>query len=349
MVLASQVELVFEGQRVAVAGSLADRRGALRACANTAEAHFGVISQSYGFFDSSEHVDSLPDFENAIQRAGDGPLVLHIREDRKARNIRMAMKAMEARILAKVEDSLSSMHQDIQQTNAKMNAGLAPLVQSIAMDQIDLKTTVDQISTEAFLSRSDLLESIDELSREAFEARVDSVAAIEELEQKIQSLTESTSGAVRDLALLELQLEQDLAAQAECELNMAPQSSLEILKAEVCSLGRNHMSSSLEATASRTSTSGTTTTGTVTSACDLDVSRPSQTVQEVTKPDAWMQWAKESLVAVPFSSKIAVAPPPPCAAFDKKVPFVQPFTVQRLRTTSRMTSSHSMPLLAPLQ
>merc|ERR1719247_2435231 len=123
--------------------------------------------------------------------------MFHAFEGPEGKRLVMAMKALEDKIVARVEQSLITMRQDIKQTNTKteaqswMQKDLSQRMEDLnteAMDsRTDLLQRLEEISLEAYESRCDLLTRTDEISSEALEARVDCMASLEELEQKIMS------------------------------------------------------------------------------------------------------------------------------------------------------------------
>lgn len=332
----------------------------------------------------------------------------------------MAMKALEEKILAKVETSLAEMRHDIQQTKSTVSTHIIPMVQNIATEQKDLCSRVEVLSIDAFESRSDLIAQIDDINREALEARADVLASFEELEMKMNL----SSPAVRELEFLETQLDQDLEAQAMFDFGSAQHDGLETLKEEVCALNQKHTVAAHEAAppssrAAPNQSQAIEDKEHTKTACDVDSSvqlssrkqkvashqgvvasshteldqnrpfqdaerhktacevdlldRPSSKTrhaQDEKGPDSCLQWSKEKFADASdgwnsrfagafYSSKMTISPPPGAMLekkslvgtpmFDKKsVPFAPGFNVHRPRPSARLTSCHSMPVLAPL-
>merc|ERR1712151_915818 len=71
------------------------------------------------------------------------------------------------RIVASVEASIREVRDEIEQNQAKMCSGLAPVVQRLAMDQMDLKSKLDENFTPALFGfasqQSELVAKIDNI------------------------------------------------------------------------------------------------------------------------------------------------------------------------------------------
>merc|ERR1712194_260479 len=96
-------------------------------------------------------------------------------------------------------------------------------------------------------------------------------------------------------------------------------------------------------------------------ACDLDLSDHASSSTPKASKDlgAWSQYPGLRAAEAPYSSKIGVKgelfastmkmTAPPSIPFNKRPPLAAPtFTPHRLRPVTHMTSSQSMPFLAPL-
>lgn len=302
----------------------------------------------------------------------------HSFEGPDGRRMVMAMKALEEKILARVETTLLGMRQDIQQNKSKAQAQ-SWMLRNIVAEQKDLSTRVDELSKEAFESRSDLMAQIDEVSREAlesrsdlmtrveelsqeaFEARLDCLASLEDLEQKIESsnieLEEDTLPEVcvrkpgdAELEVLETHRAKisDLVAKLEDKANVgnllaglqnAVTSATKKSVAKSDPVADLHMDQALEKQLT---------------ALELDVAghTSSTTLKEPKSLDAWLKWPALGAAEVSYSDKALFSSSmkiPPCSSFNKKSSFVAPtFNVHRPRPVAHLTSSQSMPFLAPL-
>lgn len=168
--------------------------------------------------------------------------MFHAFEGPEGKRMMMAFKALEEKILAKVERSLAGMHENIEQTEKKLSIDIMPMIESLAEEQKDLSNKVNEISMESFESRSDLIAQIDEISREALESRIDCLASLEELQIKMDNTMD-----MKDLECLEMQLDQDMDIQADFDFHSAQKDDhLETLLAEVRALGQNQTAQSAE-------------------------------------------------------------------------------------------------------
>jgi hypothetical protein len=158
--------------------------------------------------------------------------VFHMFEGVEGKRIVMAMKALEERILAKVEKSLVGMREEMKSESA----GLEKEVKDIAAEQKEFCSKVDDVSMEAFESRSDLLDRLEEISREALESRIDHLKSIEDIETKIKDMQrmqgmQGCASPCASYALpqamanfgtesLETQLERDILQQNNAEMDI---------------------------------------------------------------------------------------------------------------------------------
>lgn len=140
-----------------------------------AEAEFGLHPDSYAFYDACGKVES-----SALQRVlriGNGMCVLDVRERPEWRKIREleariellaeqaatgvteeAVQFLEDRLLSKVQDLLIDLAADLGQAEAKMDGVLAPIIQSLALAQIDVKAKLDSFDAAAMQARLDSVE-----------------------------------------------------------------------------------------------------------------------------------------------------------------------------------------------
>jgi len=94
--------------------------------------------------------------------------------------------AMESRVLKKVDAAVSDLRSDMEAAEATLNNSVAPFLQKLAIDQIDLREKLDAMDSEAGMSgpRGDLLEGLQ--------------SQIEELVEEIQSLREQSDSQVEE-------------------------------------------------------------------------------------------------------------------------------------------------------
>lgn len=306
-----------------------------------------MLSQVYGFCDAQGEFHGF-----------EGP---------EGRRLVMAMKALEEKILSKVDMSLVPMRRDIEQTNAKLGNQVIPTLQKLGKEMISneryLCDKVDELSMEAFHSRSDLLIQIDEINREAMESRADLLAALEELETRLKLDKDMTSleikandssAAIKNLEDLEMQLDKDIA-QASRELDSTQQEDLGNLQAEVCALDQKEMAAcrgTAAPSSQAASTQGSKSKEEKHSAMDLDMSSWHSSKEEM-KLDFSLQLSKDIFSSgasggALYSSKMTPTPPNSVMFAKKSMPFAHGFNMHRPRPLARMTSSSSTPLLAPL-
>eukprot|EP00930_Biecheleria_cincta_P087542 TRINITY_DN76766_c0_g1_i1.p1 TRINITY_DN76766_c0_g1~~TRINITY_DN76766_c0_g1_i1.p1 ORF type:complete len:344 (+),score=66.12 TRINITY_DN76766_c0_g1_i1:50-1081(+) len=176
--------------------------------------------------------------------------VFHAFEGEEGRKTLMALKALEEKIMAKVERSLMEMRQDLQHTSSEAGTDLIQRVDNIEVEQRDLRSKVEELSMEAFESRSDLITKIDEINREALESRSDLLARLDEINgEMLHSLVEELSieafesrsdliAKIDDISREALESRTDLLASLE-ELevkvreNMPTMKSLEFLEMQL--------------------------------------------------------------------------------------------------------------------
>lgn len=289
----------------------------------------------------------------------------------------MAMKGLEDKILANVEKSLAGMRQDLQQQKSKSQAQ-SWMLKNIVAEQKDLRGRVEAMNTEAFESRLDLMDKIDEISREALESRADLIARTEEI---CQEAFESRLDCLTSLDDLEQKIQAFLPAE---ETEVEEEDALEVLeshrakiddlmakledKANVSNLLtslHNVVTNPAEEPAEKSKDSAVEAEKEPEqqpSALDLDMAGPSSstTFKEPKSLDAWLKFSEPLTGEISFGDKANFAGAlcggsikmsvPSRSAFNKKAAFAAPtFNIhQRPRPVAHMTSSQSMPFLAPL-
>jgi len=209
MSAASHVFLVFEGAWLEVEASLAERRGGLRAFAREAERKWDLEPTKYVLCHNSCKVDSPAMLQRALESACDGTCKLDIIESpegRVMRSMRVEMKRLEDRVMAKVESALVDAQKQNECQTAKLSSSLAPIVQCMATEQIELRNKLGQLSAQVNDSQRAVVSS------------------------------EETSCAIKDAEALEFELQQECAMQAACDLDLSSKENLEELRDEVSHL-----------------------------------------------------------------------------------------------------------------
>jgi hypothetical protein len=273
---APSVVLVFGNARIEVDAAVASRRGGLRAFTREAEQSLALTPDSYSFFSAFGKVDTCQALQRALASATDGVCTLEIRERPEAKLAREGMRqaAFEARIMAKVDGALADIQQQVTLSEAKLCRSVAPIVQNVAMEVIDLRAkmellqamameqidvrakldVVDAMQTEhidvtakldavEFVNTSqvsllqcvaaeqiDLRTHVETMASDALAARIDSVAGLDELLAKTKEMENALSFQKDHLTRLEAQAalfckekagagtrQDDAAVQAETE------------------------------------------------------------------------------------------------------------------------------------
>jgi len=299
--------------------------------------------------------------------------VFHSFEGPEGQRMVMAMKALEEKILARVENSLVEMRQDIQQNKSKSQAD-SEMLKNVVAEQDDLSSRVDALSMEAFESRADLMTQLDELSQEsldsrldlitrteeisqeAFEMRADVLASLDELEMKINASQDILSEVSAPSLLSEAELElpahrakiSDLMAKLEDKVKVS--DFLASLRNAVSSAADEEESAAAKEADVALKQMDEVPVKQQT-ACDLDLAdhAPSVTLKESKNLDAWLQGPGLHMADMPYSSKTSLGGALPSFSFSNKSVMAAPtFNVHRPRPVAHMTSRQSMPFLAPL-
>jgi len=233
------VALIFGGARIEVNPALASRRGGLRAFAREAEQSWSLNAHSYDFFDArGNKVDSYPAVQQALQATSAGICTFEVRERPEGTMLREALQTFQAQILTQVNAALSDVRREVDETTKKMNNCLAPMVQNIAMEQMDLRTKIDQMNDEALAARVDCLERIDQINDEALAARSDSLESFEELRTKLDQMNDEALATRTDSleSLEELINKTNSMCDEALEMRIDSLGSLEALESRIDSL-----------------------------------------------------------------------------------------------------------------
>jgi len=211
MAAAPRVFLVFDGVWLEVEASLVQRRGGLRSFAREAESKWDLQPSSYEFTHASGKVDSCPALQRALGNSPNGVCKLEIverLEGKMMRVMRKEMKLLEDRVMAKVETVLADVRKETQWNETRLSGSIAPLVQCLASEQIEMREKLVQLAEE--------------------------VSNME----KAPAATDAVVCALKDADSLEQELQQECATQAACDLDLSTSNSLEELREEVCHLGQ---------------------------------------------------------------------------------------------------------------
>jgi hypothetical protein len=339
MSIAPRVQLVFGPARIDVEASLVERRGGLRAFAREAEQQLGMIPNTYAFYDSFGKVDTPAALQRAVGAAR-GVCQLEIRENTEGkitREMHAAIKSLEERMSAKMEEAVASVRRDLE-----------PTVKSVADEQISLRVKIDGMLDEALAVRTDALavedelnKRIDSLAQDCLAMRADSLTGEDELTARLDALTEKCP--IKACEHLEEQLQAELEAQASRDFDFdAAAENLDQILADVRSLEqRQECEPVLQDATEKTATHH----------------RKQEALESVKAPKSqwslpWETIVKSNLGGVPFSSKVAI--------FDKKLqacaPFAHgsetsPMNIARFHCEGLrgIRPSRSTPILAPLR
>lgn len=162
-----------------------------------AEMKWDLEPGSYDILHASEKMDSALDLQRALEATETGLCKLQVverPEGKLIRKMRAEMARMETRIMAKVDESLQHLQSRVADHDAKLDGVIAPMVQSIALDHIDLRNTLEQLRMEVAKEPTELKEE--------------------------QSQGHETCNALKKLEDLEIELQQECAARAEHELRL---------------------------------------------------------------------------------------------------------------------------------
>lgn len=264
---ASRVALVFGNDCIEVDASLAGRRGGLRAFAREAESRWDLKSNTFSFVGSLGKVDSMHALQSEMMASSNGLCKIEVHENAEAkmmRKVHAAVKASEDRILAKLQDSIGNLRKDLEQTDRKVSRVLAPMVQCLALEHMELNNKIGQVSAGAcedtlVVIKEDMnrlaslapmvqclaLEQMELHSKmKQFVSENDSEDELEVIEQdtnKLGSLAapeelDMLLGGSKSLESLEKELQQDCTLQAAQDLHRAVQDDLDHIRMEVLTL-----------------------------------------------------------------------------------------------------------------
>jgi len=147
------VVLIYDGRQLELDASVANRRGGLRALQLEAELAWGLHPKSYTIFDAVGKVDSQEALRHTLQGSKDGgSCVLDIREHSEWKALRMSMATFENKILAKVDNALAHVREDMNQMGAAVNGTVAPMLKCMSLEMVEVRSRIEQ--AEKVLSQS---------------------------------------------------------------------------------------------------------------------------------------------------------------------------------------------------
>jgi hypothetical protein len=319
------VLLHFNNAYLEVDSSLARRRGGLRTLAREAETKWDLEPGSYDLLHAAQKMDSALDLQRALEATESGICKLEVverPEGKMMRKVRADMALMEKRLMAKVEDSLLELRSKVADHSSKLDGAIAPMVQSIAMDHIDLRNTLAQLSSEV----------------------AGKIAQVEA--EQLQTFASASSrhddcNVLKQLEDLEMELQQDiLGARAEHELLLHQEAYDEKeLEKEVRCL-EDVRPSFLQP------------------APGLSKKIASEAKLMSGNPDAWLQWPTQPHASLPYSSKSKAMPWPSKLqegqewqkwSYSGDVASFAQYNTLYTRSMKQVIGCRSCPLLPPLQ
>jgi len=250
----------------------------------------------------------------------------------------------------------------------------------------DLMAEIDEVSREALESRSDLIARAEEISKEAFEARIDCLASLDELDTKLKAWIPLRETQLEQDMLSEVpatvpgeaemqQLEESRAKISDLVAKLQDKANTSNLLAGLQSAvttATNESTAKSDAALHRADEVFVAESDAALhqapdipakqqTACDLDLSDhvSSSNSKESKDLGAWLQHPGLRAAEAPYSSKLGLKgelfanamkmTAAPSMAFNKRPPLAAPtFNLHRPRPVTHMTSSQSMPFLAPL-
>jgi len=158
-----RVVLIYDGQQLECDASLANRRGGFRALHREAELTWGLHPKSYIMSDALGKVDSQEALQRTLQGASDGGLcVLDVREHPEWKAFRMSMATLESKIMAKVDDALACLQEDMKQIGTTVNGTVAPLLKCMSVEMVEVRTRIQQAETVLCQSISPMMQQLAE-------------------------------------------------------------------------------------------------------------------------------------------------------------------------------------------
>merc|ERR1719235_2725186 len=160
-----------------------------------------------------------------MKSAHDDVCTLQVEENLEGRMMRQMQKAIQAceeRMIAKLEASIVNVRSDLQQVNTKVSSGLAPLVQCLALEQVELRNMCNSLTP---MMQCVALEQIDARNK------IDNLS-----DHKLESNAFDLTSAIKSLEDVEKELEKDCALQAASYIQESAEEDVKRLRQEVSSL-----------------------------------------------------------------------------------------------------------------
>mmetsp|Transcript_48791 Transcript_48791/g.139583 ORF Transcript_48791/g.139583 Transcript_48791/m.139583 type:complete len:396 (+) Transcript_48791:65-1252(+) len=340
MPAAERVLLVFGSRQVAVDASLACRRAGLRAFEREAEAAWGLHPKSYALFGACGKVETPEALQRTLEAAADGDCALEVREHPEWKAMRAAVQTIEERVMAKVDQALAGLREEIRHTDANLCNGIAPVVQNIAMEQIDLRGKLATLTAIAPMVQCLALDQMDvkakltdlEAKKPAPAAAVREIAAPQlvvypvltpasmtsEASRAVSSNAQSAvedkgSDALKELEDIERQLRQDFEGRFKAveQADEFLYSELQAVRDDV--QGARDGLKDLRADVCGLEQKQATAMeidGHASATPPEDRQRAAQAAKQAGGgPDDWMGWPESSLASLPFSAKLVLDQP----------------------------------------
>jgi len=342
-----------------VDASFAERRGGLRAFAREAESKWGLEPNTFSLTGTSGKVDSVSALQRELMAASTGICKVEVHESAEGkmmREMRAAVKACEDRMLAKLEAAIANVQKDCSKVNAQVSGALAPMVQCLALEQVELRNSMQNVKAQVASSLAPMVQC---LALEQMELRNKVDDAVADINNLSATMPVDLADAMKSLEDIEKDLQQDCALQAACDLEKAAQDDLARFRMDVCSLELvpKHPVQDVNVVSSQQPISQ--------KECEQ---LPQQTKYEDNYSSAAdVRFAKPQPPAVSFAYSNKAIAPPPSLPFDAKwcqremwgglqsgsddvALFSQGVVAPRFMSANRACwGSRSMPILPPLQ
>merc|ERR1719326_1551023 len=76
------------------------------------------------------------------------------------REMRAAVKACEDRMLAKLEAAIANVQKDCSKVNAQVSGALAPMVQCLALEQVELRNSIQNVKAQVTSSLAPMVQCL---------------------------------------------------------------------------------------------------------------------------------------------------------------------------------------------
>lgn len=230
---------------------------------------------SYDIQHASGKVDSVPALQQALRAANGGVCKLEVierPEGKIMRKMHSEMKLMEGRLMQKLEESLVELRKEVKQNDSRLSSAVAPLVQCIAVEQIELRSTLQRLTNEAESSTATPL--------------VCSVTPV--VSDPAETGLTMDASVLKDLDELERELQQECAAEAEDYLSISG-DNFEAMKEDVAGLAEDICPQLLQPT-------------------PAIAKKTSEPKHSYDGPDLRLQWPAQPFAGIPYSTKMKGTP-----------------------------------------